>query len=392
MDTQVVEEVFPILHGQSTTGKKKQWSIKVIKYEDKAIIEIQHGYVGHKIQINQTIVTKGKNIGRSNETTFFQQAINDARTQWIKKKQSSYIDEQETNNNEDYLENSNVKNINNDVPNPMLAHEYSKHSSKLKFPICVQPKLDGTRCIAIKNNGLYSRNKKIYNNLEYIQEEVNSINTNNLCIPDSITNYNIILDGELYSHDITFQELIGIAKTELKENKSSTKINLYVYDIIIDLPYNERYLLLEDIFEKNNFQYLKLLKTDMIDSEDDIKEKHDEYIKQGYEGLMLRNIDAMYENKRSYNLQKYKEFFDKEYEIVNFTQGKGLESGCVIWICKTENNKQFSVRPQGTRDERKEIFKKGNEYIGKFLTIKYQNLTDQGIPRFPVGVSIRDYE
>lgn len=372
-------DTFPVLFGKAVGGKIKQWSIKVLKSNDHGIIETEYGYIDGKKQSNQRIITKGKNIGKANGTDAVEQAISEAKTLWIKKKQSGYYESDEGTSSSVVIEN-NSKETNDSIPDVMLAHEYSKHSSKIIFPCFIQPKLDGTRCVAIPNDGLYTRNKKKYSNLDYILDEIKDIGDD------------VILDGELYSDQLTFQEIIGITKKELKKNVSDKKVDLYVYDIIIERPYEERIQILNRLFKENDFKYLKLLKTEICENTEFIKQKHDEYINEKYEGVMIRNSGCKYENKRSYNLQKYKEFFDKEYEIINFTEGKGLEKGCVIWICKSENNKQFSCRPCGTRDERKELYKNGIEYIGKYLTVKYQCMTDDGLPRFPVGLSIRDYE
>ena len=72
--------------------------------------------------------------------------------------------------------------------------------------------------------------------------------------------------------------------------------------------------------------------------------------------------------------------------------GTGLEKGCVIWICETKEKKRFSVRPVGTFEERRKLFLKAKSFIGKFLTVKYQELSDYNIPVFGVGIGIRDYE
>ena len=87
-----------------------------------------------------------------------------------------------------------------------------------------------------------------------------------------------------------------------------------------------------------------------------------------------------------------KTFLDGEYRIVDYLEGTGNEAGCVIWGCETPDGQTFRVRPRGTQEDRKVLFQNGNDYIGKMLTVRYQELTDEGVPRFPVGIAIRDYE
>jgi len=118
---------------------------------------------------------------------------------------------------------------------------------------------------------------------------------------------------------------------------------------------------------------------------------HAQYVAAGYEGIMLRNKTGTYSNARSIHLQKYKEFFDTEVRITGFKSGEGLEEGCVIWLCEHEG-KSFACRPRGTREDRMKQFQNGDTYIGKQLTVRYQEKTDDGLLRFPVGIAIRDYE
>jgi len=139
---------------------------------------------------------------------------------------------------------------------------------------------------------------------------------------------------------------------------------------------------------------VRLVTTQRVSSFDEVDRLHDEYVTQKYEGIMIRNGNSPYEpDKRSYNLQKYKKFTDSEYVIVDAEEGSGNDKGTVIWVCECKDGGvRFNVRPKGTREERKDAFENRESYFGKLLTVKYQELTDDGIPRFPVGLTIRDYE
>jgi DNA ligase-1 len=158
------------------------------------------------------------------------------------------------------------------------------------------------------------------------------------------------------------------------------------------MPYEQRYANLQVLFKRYRFKHLVLVKTDECESEEKMKELHAQYVADGYEGLMLRNKTGLYKNARSADLQKYKEFFDDEYEIIDYKEGEGVEAGCVLWVCKTAEGKTFNCRPRGTREDRAEMFGRGDEYIGKMLTVRFQELTTDRVPRFPVGLAIRDYE
>lgn len=368
----------PALQGDTLTGKTKLWSVEVRHQDGHGVIVTTHGYKDGKMQVSEKVITDGKNIGKKNQTTPFDQAVAEARTAWTKKRESSYalIDEEVDE------EVSRGKGIDDSVPLPMLAHDYNKRGKSIQFPCFVQKKFDGTRCVGVPQKGLFSRNRKSYPHMDHILAELNRL-------PPTM-----ILDGELYSDTLTFQEIVGLVKREtLKagDEEKQQQIQFHVYDLINEMPYVQRYANLQMLFRRYKFKHLVLVKTEHCESEEKMKEMHAQYVTDGYEGIMLRNKDGLYANNRSIHLQKYKEFFDMECDIVGFKEGEGAEAGCVIWICELDG-KTFACRPRGTREEREELFEKGADFIGNQLTVRYQEKTDDGLLRFPVGIAIRNYE
>ncbi|NBY39741.1 MAG: hypothetical protein EBQ66_02235, partial [Flavobacteriia bacterium] len=176
------------------------------------------------------------------------------------------------------------------------------------------------------------------------------------------------------------------------DQEKQIHIKLHVYDIINKAPYEERYANLQILFNKYKFKHLVLVKSDICESEEAMKELHAQYVAEGFEGLMLRNKTGLYKNSRAVDLQKFKAFETEEFKIVSYKEGEGLEAGCVIWVCEAENGLQFACRPRGTREEREVLYSDGKKYVGKKLTVRYQEMTDSNVPRFPVGIAIRDYE
>jgi DNA ligase-1 len=304
-----------------------------------------------------------------------QQAIAEAQSLWQKKRDEKYSPKDQKPKDEE--KESKHHAVDDDVPSPMLAHDYNKRGKSIVFPCFIQQKFDGTRTIAMPQKGLFSRNRKAYPHLEHIREEIDRIPAD------------MILDGELYSTTLTFQEIVGIVKnTTVQPNQR--EIQFYVYDLVSDETFEKRWIMLQRIFQQK-FKYLVLVKTEECKSEVEMKAKHAEYVEANFEGIMLRNKTGLYANNRSVHLQKYKEFFDMECPIVGFKEGEGLEAGCVIWICEVDG-KQFACRPRGTREDRQELFQNGASHVGKMLTVRYQEKTDDGLLRFPVGIAIRDYE
>jgi DNA ligase 1 len=366
---------FPKLYKKTSTGKIQEWFIHVDEKPDGYLIVTDRGQHGGKINSDGgKFITEGKNLGKANETTPEEQAIDEARSKHSKKVDEGYFETIEEAENELVLL-------------PMLAHTYEKRSHNITFPAIGQPKLDGIRCLA-RPNSLMSRKGKEFPHLEHIREVVKNLS------------HNIVLDGELYSHEVPFEEITGIVRREtLKKGDPDKmeKILLNVYDCIIldddSSDFETRYNILADIVEELNSPYITLVKNVELNSDEDVKSQHNVMVEEGFEGIMIRNKTGVYGiNKRSADLQKYKHFQDDEYKIVGFTDGEGSETGCVVWKCVTPEGKEFSVRPRGTREERQVLFNEGNNYIDGMLTVRFQELSQDNVPRFPVGVAIRDYE
>ena len=380
---------FPKLFGEASTGKKKVWMIKVEDRDGVGVIITTHGYDGMKMVVNEKEVSAGKNKGKKNETTPIQQAISDARALWQKKKDAGYAEEggeaaAGAGGGFEGIAESRAKASVSEVPLPMLAHEFGKRGKSFPFPCYVQRKFDGTRCVAVPGVGLFSRNRKKYPHMEHILEDLKGLPSD------------LILDGELYSDSLTFQEIVGLVKREtLKAGdiEKMKQIYYHVYDIIYDAKYEERLYRLGMLFKECKFKYIRLVETEECSDRDMLKVLHDKYVAEGFEGIMLRNKNGLYKvGQRSVDLLKYKEFMDDEYEVVDFKEGDGVEKGCVIWVCKTAKGQTFACRPAGTHAERAEYLKNGGDYIGRKLSIRFQELTDEGLPRFPVGIAFRDYE
>ena len=388
----------------SSNNSKKVWQIKTkIDPElNKITLITESGELGGHLKSNQKILSNIKLSSKKGITSLEKYAEEQAKKLFNNKKREGYIEYNNNNNNNNEneinnaetpkkIEEENENNINKKITirkyYPMLAHRYNEKKDDIKFPCFVQPKLDGVRCVVVGNK-LYSRNGNRFPVLPHIENELKLYNKNNL-----------ILDGELFTDDINFEKIVGLVKKYKKseeDEKNSLKIYLNVFDYIDSkLPFNKRLINLNQFFEKNkNMKYIKQVKTEECPQEKNIEEFLEKYTKEKYEGLIIRNKSGLYEeNTRSVHLQKLKKFIDEEFEIIDYTTpDQGKEVGCVIWICKTKEGKQFSVRPSGNYQERKKLYREAKKYIGKMLTVRYQELTNGHVPRFPVGVTIRDYE
>ena len=244
---------------------------------------------------------------------------------------------------------------------PMLANKWEDRQKYISEPFYVQPKLDGVRLI-VSNKGCFSRTGKPVEGVEHLARGLKD---------------GEYLDGECYAPNKTFEEITSMFKMNPKE------LEFHVFDYFDvnrpDLTFEER----KDQITVDTF---------LVDKKSEVQGYHDLFVNQGHEGIMIRDASSVYEiGKRSNYLLKYKAFQTEEYEIVDVKEGTGREKGAAIWVCKVGEH-QFSAKPEGTLEVRKKYLQEKEKYIGKQLTVRYQNLTALGVPRFPVGVAVRDYE
>ena len=395
--------MFAPLYGESSKGKRKRWEVSVAERDGHGYITVKHGYDGGKQVVNERAVTSGKNLGKKNATTPYQQSVLEARALWKKKMDAGYAeDDKALHQVEQQVEQQAVHQAAHQVqqeaaqkqkvvpfkpPSPMLAHDFHKRGKDMVFPCYAQRKLDGVRCMAASGQGLFSRNgKPLSAHLTHIQHDVDKLQVNT------------VLDGELYSDRLTFQEIVGLVKkttlTEGDELKLQS-IYLYVYDAVLCEPLTneQRNAWLRTIFQRHSFSALKLLHTALCASKEQVGEMHAAYVAEGYEGLMLRNVLGAYSvGHRSKDLQKFKLFEDDEFVVCGYKTGDGSEQDCVIWQCLTSENNSFYVRPCGTHEERRAALLTADSMVSRMYTVRYQELTDDGIPRFPVGVGFRDLD
>lgn len=366
----------------NNNGKKQDWTAIV----DDNIVTFKWGQNGGKIQIKEVEFTKGKNIGRANETTPAEQCLKDTIAKAVKKIESGY----EVIKGAEFIEtnvNENTTMADVTIPKPMLAHPYQDHVKKFEkeFSIYVQPKLDGNRCLVnVKTGKLYSRSRKEIISVPHIGKEV----------MDLFSGTDIEwLDGELYSHTISFNEIQSFVRKKKDIDYEASKIiSFNVFDYISSDTFIDRSEKLEAIFNKIEPKHLSLVKTYKIRLQD-LQDAHDKFVKDGYEGIMIRKPNSPYEQKRSLGLFKYKNFFDDEYEVVGFVgQEKNPHLLATVTV-KDKRGVEFPATPSMTQEMKAYIFANQEEFIGKMATVRYQELfEDTQVPRFGVLKSFRDKE
>ena len=274
---------------------------------------------------------------------------------------------------------------------PMLAHKFDIKRVDYSKPVYIQPKLDGVRCLFTKD-GAFSRTGKQFKNLAHIELEL---------IPFFKDNPNIILDGELYNHELKhdFEKIISLVRKQkpTADDRLDARnlIQYHVYDFISNDKANYRDRMHELACSDIYSDYIKYVQAYRVyKHEEALNMHHDAYLAKGYEGSILR-LDGKYKHGRSYDLMKFKDFSDTEATIIGYETGKGKREGTLgKFIMQDDDGVEFGC-PPGKGYNYKDlanILNNIGDYIGKRATFTYFQRTQAGSYRHPLFKCIRNYE
>ena len=376
---------FPKLYKKTSTGATQEWSVAVFDNDGKGAIVSYYGQVGGKIQESTQWVNEGKNGGKKNETTPISQALMDAESDWTRHLKKGYVQ------NIDDAKAGVVDDIIEGGIFPILAHKFSEQGHKIKYPALAQPKLDGHRCtsqrsVTVSDEGvltklsLWSRTRKPILSVPHISFALTEVGIERL-------------DGELYNHDYraNFEYLSSFIRQE-EPIEGYDAVQFQVYDIPHPTMTNgERNDLLQKLKPQFEGTPIYIVETIVVNDEDELMDAFEHFLSLGYEGAIVRNMDGLYVNKRSYDLQKIKEFDDAEFKIIAIKVGtKGSMAGKAVFTCEIKEGDTFDVKMKGSMDELKKYADNPELVIGRFLTVKFQGWTKYGKPRFPVGMRFRE--
>lgn len=359
---------WPILYKYTSKGQVQQWQIVA---EGNAFYTIE-GIKDGKLTTSLPTVCVGKNPGRKNETTPEEQAAKEAAARFQKKLDKGY---------------SAVLSSDKAYFEPMLAKDF-KESKDVDFENCrvfVQPKLDGLRAINEKAS-LTSRNGKPFVAAPHLHQE------------------DVTLDGELYNHYFkdNFNKIVSLVKktkpTQDDLEESANLVQMWVYDFPgHEGPFSERYEKLKEWHSTQQEERFVLVPTFEVRSREEIDEYHAKFLSEGFEGTIVRLDLGPYENKRSKQLLKYKDFKDEEFIIVGYEEGVGNRVGTIgYFILQHDKNpaQTFKSNVKGGFDYLRSLWVDRESYVGKTATVKYFARTPRqengggDVPRFPFIIQI----
>jgi DNA ligase-1 len=370
---------FPTLYKLAENGNVIEWHILVDSGGAlptvSAIISTRWGQEGGQFQETRDIIAKGKNVGKKNETSPYEQACAQALSKWEKQqKAKGYCASKEaamTGEGSDLVEGG---------VDPMLAFPIEKKPKALKFPCAIQRKYDGHRTLAHVKGGvctLWSRTRKPINSVPHIQRALE------MTFPTGEHWF----DGEAYTMSLTFEGLTSILRSA-EPKVGHEVVEYHIYDVVTAETYAQRLAWLTKEFACAQQHPLVLAPTVIVQNETEMNALFEAFLEAGYEGAMARNLAGLYVGKRSADLLKLKKFLDAEYQCIGVqyetrTVISGGEQRTVeypVFTCETPSGKSFNTPMMG---ELAVVAKLAAAMVGKKLTVKYQDLTADGIPRFP---------
>lgn len=286
---------------------------------------------------------------------------------------------------------------------PMLAIDYNKVAVKtFEKPIWwASRKIDGTRAMIFYKDGIIQTSSRGGKDYDFSMRHI----TNHPKLIKFFENHpEYILDGEIYIHGRPLQYISGVAKIK-KEDPRCKELEFWIYDLVMpDVIFEKRLEILKDIkkelnlifaptqpYETNELQ-IRMVPHTFMSGWVKLKNLHDSYVEEGFEGLVIRNKDKEYGiDKRSATYMiKIKSYKDAEFEITGFSEG--LREEDMVFTCKTKEGKEFKAKPIGSREIKQQYRNDMDDLIGKMATVKFFYYSEDNVPLQPVLKAIRDYE
>lgn len=283
----------------------------------------------------------------------------------------------------------------NGIIKPMLAKDYHKvATSALEKNYLASRKLNGVRMLLYldENNNIRSASR----GGEDYDYSTSHIRSDERLVSFFKAHPTVILDGEVFHRYKKLQEISGAARLE-KNAIDCDWLQYWIYDCFIkddiDLSAEKRLSLLEDWFEcekiptfNNNESedFIFRVPHEKVSGWTSIKRLHDQYVSEGFEGVVIREISKPYKpNSRTNAMLKIKEYFDDTFKVIGYELGlRGSED--MTFICETKDGKTFKASPLGDRETKAEYVenfeKKYKNHLGD---CKYFEYSSDGLPQQP---------
>jgi hypothetical protein len=383
---------FVELHRISATGADLKWQVG---FDGCSRIEMWHGQVNGIIQKNSTEIELN-NSGR----TMQNQALVEARQRYKLKYREGYKPT-------DAIERPMIK--------AMKGHPYQNKAGHFEigrirsWPVGVEWKLDGIRMLSNRNHDGSIACRSWLNNPYYHLTHINeALQTLFEYLPSFAET-----DGELYNKDLDFTRLTSAVRTVKSIHPLLHTVQYWIFDISYEPkePYEMRKVRLQNAYQRmiedgHQSNVIQILPYWLAHSHEMIMQYHNHFVSEGFEGIMIKKManaaapdstaynESLYKPgpTKCFNIMKWKYFVDEEGTIESVTTARGTEEGAAILNIVDKEGRRFPIRMRGSFEQRAYWYQNPHLVIGKHVTFRFQERSIYGVPRFPIGIAIRDYE
>jgi len=270
------------------------------------------------------------------------------------------------------------------LPEAICMSAMKFDEKRMSFPVYVDTKLDGIRCIATIGDdiSLVSRNGKPFVNYPFVEEELKQLN---------------VLEGWRIDGEITMGHFQNLMRTVSRKEDGIELAKDAIYNIF-DLQFSNnifegRHNVLQKLqvcILKKKLTHLRIVSGQIVRNMQELMTFYEAQLNAGFEGAIVKSLNGFYEYKRSYNWMKLKPEETEDLEIVDFEEGSGkYQNQLGAFICKLSNGGRVRVGSGLMDSERKEFWKRKNELLGQTIEIKFQERTKDESLRFPVFLQFR---
>lgn len=389
------------LYKSGGNGKQMVWQVGF----DGQCLLMAHGFTDGKVRTDRTQIMTN-NSGRS----MTNQAMLEARQRYTLKYEAGYMP---------------LGASTPDFTQVMKGHEYepaqpgtvlcgkkvrAKPGNIKAWPVVTQPKLDGFRMTSFLKFGRIAKSSwknKPITTMSHLDAELYQFFK--YLPPGTMT------DGEVFTTTLSFNQMSGVIRADVNLNNQSSQMEYWLFDIRtadLEIPFEHRYRLLDAAYTAYQRDYeldplnppskLRLVLNQLAYSHADLIAHRDQYVAAGAEGLMAKKVsyavpnypklmsECLYREGKHTNIVKMKIFKDEEGLVLGVTDTAGTEAGCAMLIVQDPRGNRFPLRMNGSFERRRQWLICPSLIVGKQVTYKFQELSEYGVPRFPVGKSVRD--
>ena len=294
-----------------------------------------------------------------------------------------------------------------------LATDSEKHTAKLKGPKRIEQKLDGVRVLAVMTKttvNLYSRNGKPFENFPHIVEALDLIKNKFAKLFQSHP-HGFVLDGEIIGE--SFQDLMKQAQRKTDVRTDGMTYSVFDWLPLVDFErgfwnaqQHKRLHILEEyraVFESTDCVRIMdgiTVDLDSAEGHDVMRRYAEDAVAAGFEGIMIKSLDAPYECRRSTFWMKWKPTMTVDLSIVGFEQGTGRNEGRLgAIICEGDDNGRrihVNVGSGLTDDDRDTFWSTRDSLVGNIVEVEAdavtQNQDGTYSLRFPRFLRFRGFE